>query len=240
MDFHCFPKPANRDRSPSGAKVYPSGRTPLLCLLLCVVCMCGIARAQRTGDQQLPPVQTNLKITKLRVNERQTPEFQDDLPEATISRLEWARISVEYETEVSRGEYTDELEFSWSVGLLPKEQRPIVMKRTVTYIDIKAGDSHAVMYLRPRFLERYYGSDRVRRNDIKVFIEVKNRGERIAWFHYPEEEPEPIKGTKNTYWWQLAEPKVRRMDGELLTRLETPFAPMDFSYYEYIKPPRYD
>lgn len=219
----CLPRPAREAVVP--------------CLLGATLLLVpGLLSAQNAGEPE--PVQTQVEIKKLRVLTRETPQFPDELADASGSDMDWILILAEYETEVSRGDYTDELEFAWSVGLLPRRARPIVMKREVRYIDIQEGDHYVAMYIRPRFLIRYYGDDNIRRNTIKVYLEVRDRGEVIYRFHYPEERPEPVRD--NTFWWQLAEPQVRRFDAELLTRLETPFAPLEFNFYEYIKPERYD
>lgn len=198
------------------------------------------ASAQDEEEEEKEPVRTQLEVKKIRVTDRETPDYEDDLSQARGSEMDWLMILLEYDTAVSRGEYTDELTFSWSVAIIPKGERPIVMKREVSYIDIEAGSRHyAVMYVRPRFLVRYYGDDRVRRNDIKVFLEVQDHnGEVVQRHHYPEKSPKPVRN--NVFWWQLPEPQIRRFDGELLTRLDTPFAPLEFNYYEYIKPERYD
>ncbi len=202
-------------------------------------CLIPPASAQQEEDEEEPPpIRSQVEVRKLRVNQRETPGYEDDLSEARGSEMDWLMIELEYQSDVSRGEYTDELTFNWSVGIIPRESRPIVMKREVSYIDVKADRSHnAVMYIRPRFLVRYYGKEKVRRNDIKIYLEVSDHdGEMIHRFHYPESSPKPVR--KDVFWWQLPEPQIRRFDEELLTRLETPFAPLEFNYYEYIKPER--
>lgn len=220
-------------------KPHPSPPLKILTGILCSA-ICAIAPVSAQTEEQQEPVRTQVEIKKLRVQERETPEYEDELSQGSGSEMDWTMIMLEYDTAVSRGEYTDELTFSWSVGIIPPEGRPIVMKRDVSYIDVEAGSRHyAVMYVRPRFLIRYYGRDSVRRNDMKVFLEISDQnGEVIQRFHYPESTPKPVRN--NVFWWQLPEPQVRRFDGELLTRLDTPFAPLEFNYYEYIKPERYD
>ncbi len=232
-------------RKSNSCAIVPPGcgcRRSLLLYAAAQMAICALlpGAASAQNEEEREPVRTQLEVKKLRVTERETPEYEDELSQGRGSEMDWLMILLEYDTAVSRGEYTDELRFSWSVGIIPKGERPIVMKREVSYIDVEAGSRHyAVMYVRPRFLVRYYGDERVRRNDIKVFLEVQDHnGEVIQRFHYPESSPKPVR--KDVFWWQLPEPQIRRFDGELLTRLDTPFAPLEFNYYEYIKPERYD
>lgn len=197
--------------------------------LLTLTAVFPTAWAQQAQEQE---VVTRAEVKKLRVLYRETPRFADE-DSGIDNQRDWLRVLVEYETAVSAGGYTDELKLAWSLAIITAEDAPVVMKREITYLDVPAGEHYAVVYVRPGFLERYYGNDSVRQKDLKVYLEIRNKGKVVRPFHYPEERPAQL-------WWTLAEPRIRRMDGELLTRLETPFKSLEYDAYEYIKPERYD
>jgi len=170
-------------------------------------------------------------VKRFDMDTRRTPNYQAASSKASGSEKEWVALQLDYELEDrSDREWIDELSLTWHVGLLPSDQKPVVMQKTVTYSDVEEGQKHAVMYLRPGFVERYYGNERIRSRDLKIYLEVRINGELAERLLIPEEKP--------TGWWEYKEPRVHRKDADLLNRMETPFAPLDFDYYEYIKPIR--
>lgn len=183
-------------------------------------------------DRREAPVLTRARVLKVDVHRRRSPSYKADDPRVRTNEREWAQILVEYETDVNRGEYSDELTIEWAVALLPDGKKPIVMRREVTYLDVEKGKHYAVMYLRPRFVLRTLERDRINeKREFRLYMEFKSNGEVFYKYSYPEERP-ALK------WWELGEPRVERRDQELKNRLETPFAPLDYDAYECIKEER--
>ena len=192
---------------------------PLMGMLVCLD-----AQAQRTARGRV-------RITDLDVNYTLSPKYQDESTSAARRNLQWAQIMLEYESEARRGEWIDEIIFDWAVAVVNPDGPPLLLKNTVTYTDVKDGRHHAAMYIRPRLIERYYRDNRIDRDHIAFRINVTVSGEDMGTFNKSER-------SMPRGWWSFSEPRVILLEGELLTRLDTPFAPLDYDYYEHIKSPR--
>ncbi len=166
------------------------------------------------------------RITKIDFNYLLSPKYQDQTV-AGVRRDEWLQIMIEYESEGSNG-WIDQLMLDWSVAILPSREKPILMKKRVLYADIEDGRNHAVMYIRPNLIKRYYRRGRISDSDIFVHIDVSINGTSAGTFNH-------AKGRSPKNWWDAREPQVTFRPDELLSRDETPFGPMDYDYYEHIK-----
>ena len=147
-----------------------------------------------------------------------TPEIKNDANEPQAQAKDWARISVQYETDA---EWTDELEFRYMVLVKnPKISSPsafTMFPATVTYIDIPKGKRHtSTVFLRPNTLERY---GLVEWAGVKVYI----RGEQVAVAQMPDDQRP----------WAIS---YKTREGVLLNRSQTPFALVAIDNYETIKP----
>ena len=100
-------------------------------------------------------------------------------------------------------------------------------------MEAKSGRRHnAVVYIRPNFLRRWYGADRLSDGDVWVHLEVYADGNRVASEDFGRSR---LPGEGN--WWNArGDARIRFFENELLSRDETPFAPMDYDFYEHIKP----
>ena len=168
-----------------------------------------------------------VRITDLEINNRPSPKYQDTTSSKAKREGRWLQLLLEYESDARDG-WIDTLALDWCVLLRRGSSRPLLLKSSVSYADVDNGQHHAAVYLRPAILKRYLNDQRLGRDDIRVYIEVRAEGTRIERYHYPEREPE-------TRWWELQEPRVRVRNGELLARDKTPFGPMDYDFYEHIQ-----
>jgi len=194
--------------------------------IMAVFCFSQWAAAQRDrggGDRG------RARIVDVKINWVMSPAYQDKSTPRAKREDEWLQMMLEYETAGGDDKWIDELTFNWYVAVLPKEGKPILMERAVTYLDLEEGDHYAAMYIRPGFVKRHSGSKRINSRSIAVHVEAK-LGEKEVKFDY-------MKGKFPKNWWQSKEPHVVFKAGELLTRLETPFAPLDYDFYEHIKLP---
>ncbi|MDD5679567.1 MAG: hypothetical protein PHW60_16480 [Kiritimatiellae bacterium] len=144
-----------------------------------------------------------------------TPEFTNDATEPQAQAKEWARISVQYDTDV---EWIDELEFRYMVLVKHAKTSTLIMfPGNVTYVDIPKGKRHtSTVFLRPTTLERY---GNVEWAGVKIFL----RGEQVAMAQMPDDQRP----------WTMV-PKTK--DGVLLNRDQTPFALVAIDNYQAIKP----
>ena len=144
-----------------------------------------------------------------------TPNFRSDSNEPQAQAKNWARITVQYETDV---EWTDELEFRYTVLVKhPKTRAFIMFPATVAYIDIPKGKRHtSTVFLRPTTLERY---GNVEWAGVKIYL----NGEQVAMAQMPDDRRP----------WTIS---YKTREGVLLNRAQTPFAQVAVDNYETIKP----
>lgn len=144
-----------------------------------------------------------------------TPEFRNDANETAAQAKEWARITVQYETDV---EWTDELEFRYMVLVKnPKTSAFIMFPATVTYIDVPKGKRHtSTVFLRPTTLERYGNVE-------WAAVDIYLKGEKVAMAQMPDDQRPRTMSYKTR-------------EGVLLNRGQTPFAQVAIDNYETIKP----
>lgn len=184
------------------------------------------------------PAQEQERRVRVRIQEVEfknmlSPLYQAQSDPRARRDDEWLQIMLKYESD-ARGGWADEIELEWNVVVTPKtgSKRPVLVKKVVTYVDVEDGEHHAVVYLRPTFIQRYYGAKRVSRGDIWIHVEAKADGAVADKHDYSRATNAP----KN--WWQATEPRVMIVDNALLSRDETPFAPLDYDFYEHIRKPQ--
>lgn len=146
-----------------------------------------------------------------------TPEFKTDASEPQAQAKDWARIAVQYETDV---EWSDELEFRYMVLVKnPKTSAYTMFSATVNYIDIPKGKRHtSTVFLRPNTLDRYGA---VEWAGVKIYLKGKDAP--VAATQMPESDLRPWTAT------------VTIIPGVLLNRDQTPFALVAIDNYETIK-----
>lgn len=149
-----------------------------------------------------------------------TPKFNNDANEPQAKAENWARISVQYETDV---EWTDALEFRYMVIVKhPKTSAFSMFPVAVTYIDIPKGKRHtSTVFLRPNTLKRY---GNVEWAGVKIYLKGKDTPVAVAQM---PNDPRP---------WTAKLPKLTTKNGVLLNRDQTPFAQVAIDNYETIKP----
>lgn len=176
-----------------------------------------------------------IRILDLDIQHKESPEFQAMSNPRATREYKWCQITVEYEARGGQRGWLDEVALDWYVFISPKSAKPFLLKRSVTYVDVetaKGAAHHAVIYIRPAFIRRYYGDDRIGKSDIAVYLRTKVNGEDSDTFQ--ESKSKSLRGS----WWEAREPRVNVRDDELMTRDETPFAPLDYDFYEHLKPRR--
>ncbi len=205
----------------------PSGSVRLLLTVL-TLCLLQALYAQQPRER----ASARVRVRDVEIDHVLTPGFQAALDPRAKRENDWCRLTLTYES-VARGEWIDELVLEWSVAILPKTggDKPVVMRKTVTYLDVEDGDHYAVVLMRPTFIQRRYGTKRISKSDIWIHLEVKVDGHVMDTHDYARQ-----KAPRS--WWTAKAPRVLEVEHALLARNETPFAPLDSDFYEYIKPER--
>lgn len=169
-----------------------------------------------------------VEIEAIEFDEVRTPRYyrQSSHRKADSPQREWFQIGVKYKAHGGNDEWIDEVTFQWHVEI----QRPgqsLLLIRSATYIDVEEGTHRAVVFIRPRFIERYTGRRKLGRNEVRVMVRAFTNGELTSYYHYPP-------GRPSWEWWNST--NSERKDRELMLRHETPFAPLDWEFYQVLKP----
>ena len=160
-----------------------------------------------------------LKLGKIKVEAVKTPEFSLKSGGDKKTRSgDWIEIELEFDT---KAEEIDELTLEYTVQV-QGEKEVKLLDGLVTHIDIPKGREHfSVMYISPRSLEKLTGGKPVNAGIVQnVWVIAKRKGQQLDQL-----------AVKN-----VAIPALPHTPGVLLSKPETPFAPLYFDRYEAIKP----
>jgi len=176
-------------------------------------------------------VNTEFKITKIEPAFQSSPSFQGvQYDKRGAKAKQWLEVEVtfEWQPRLRDPKYMDELTFNYYILLNNKSQQfpqGALLTGAVTLASIPQGrDLHTVVYVSPRSLDRFFdgkapGSTQQALTDVGVTI-VK-QGQEVA--------QASLKG--RGAWW----PSYQQTPGFVLNKSETPFAPLQWDYYEAIK-----
>jgi hypothetical protein len=186
-------------------------------LLLLTYTVCAQDARVRVGN-----VKVDLKTVR-------TPIFQSTSNPQATSEYEWLQVYVEYETAGARREWADEITINWSVLVRPNNTaKPILLQQTATYVDVPDGKHRAVMYVRPGFIRRHCDTKTPNKSHFAAYVEISSEGKNLAREEYS-------RAAQPKGWWTAKEPAVRLVAGELLAPDDTPFAALDYDFYEHPK-----
>ena len=178
--------------------------------------------------------QVRVQVDNIETETRRSPRFSSEqgYSEATPQDEKWLITAVGYEVRGGERGWVDDLTFVWHMLMLNGDVPRVLMQKTVTYQDVYQEDDHyAVIFLRPKVIRRYYEEGgKISERDIIIHLEVKHNGRTLTEENYNARSDLPER------WWTFSPPKVNVVEHGLLARPETPFAPLDYDFYEFIKP----
>lgn len=156
-----------------------------------------------------------------------TPSYDTTYGRGSKAAKEWGIVQVEYD---SYPEWIDELTITFHALSLEADgsKEYALYRRDVRYMDIKEGREHlAAVYLRPSALLRFG-------EVVAVAVEFSIDGRIVAG------ETDTVGGVSlPNDWWKnpavLKSDLVKRRDGYMLNRAESPFAYVAIDDYEAIK-----
>lgn len=169
-----------------------------------------------------------IKITNMEFRTIRSPKFAETTNPAASIEYEWLQVCVDYETEGARRGWADEVTLEWAVLVRPPNSKPLLLQESASYIDVADGKHHAVMFVRPAIIRRYCDSKSVNKSYFAAYVEIGAEGQRLARQEYS-------RSNQPKNWWRAKEPDVRLLQGELLPLEDTPFAAMDYDFYEHPK-----
>lgn len=178
--------------------------------------------------------QVRIQVDDIDTETRRSPRFSSvqGYSEASPQNEEWLITAAEYQIQGGERGWVDNLSFEWHMLMLNGDVPRVLMQKTVTYQDIYQEDDHyAVVFLRPKAIRRYYDEGGgISKRDIVIHLEIKHNGRTLTEENYNARSDLPER------WWTFSPPKVNVVENGLLARPDTPFAPLDYDFYEFIKP----
>ncbi len=170
------------------------------------------------GHAQTAIAPGSVKLGKIQPAVVKTPEFGLTSGPTKRSKLgDWLEVEVEYET---KPEDVDELTFTYTIMVEKK-----LLTGQVTHINIPKGREHySVMYVSPRTLQKLTGGKPLSAASIEnVWVTVERQGMKL-------DAPASYKPGQI--------PNLPQIQGLVLNKDETPFAPLYYDRYEAVKKSR--
>ena len=166
---------------------------------------------------QAPAGPGSVKLGKVQPAVVKTPEFNlTSGPQKRSKSADWLEVEVEYETKVD----IDELTFKFTLQIEGK-----LLDGEVTYVAIAKDKEHfAVMYVSPKAIKQLTGGKALTGSSIEnVWVDVLRQGQKLD----------------QTAQFKPGAPKnVAHVNGFVLRKDQTPFAPLFYDRYEEIKAAR--
>ncbi len=190
--------------------------------------------AQAPAAQEAPPA-VRVKIKKVNVIEQPTPQFNGgNVKEKRWRPKNWVEVDVEFEVDIpnsaggSKGTYPS-LQMGIYVALnhADKEGKYEVVEGTLDLVNIPAGENHVLAYVAPSTMKLVFQKDFVTvSSDVKGWgVEVMAEGKRVAG------DTNVGKGA----WWEDKKDSFAFLQGMLLSKSKTPFAPLWGDYDVEVK-----
>lgn len=195
---------------------------------LCVLSLLTILASALPAAAQL---NTEFKITKIEPAFQTSPNFSGVTYDKRGSRpKQWLEVEVTFEwaPRMRDPKYMDDVTFNYYILLNNKSQlypQGALLTGNVTLASIPQGkDMHTVVYVSPRALDRFFDGKppgSTQQALVDVGVSIVKQGQEVA--------QASLKG--RGAWW----PQYQQTPGFVLNKNETPFAPLQWDYYEAIK-----
>ena len=173
------------------------------------------------------------KIIKIEGQTQQTPSFQVSGPrdKATKPRY-WIEIEAEIEVETTDPSgFIPELEARWFAVIKDKHSgKPVRLLGKTTFKNINTTDKKIFLsaYIEPDTLERLTGSSRPNESDIEGYA-LTISGPEIVTEGRHAEGLTKATAEKEAKWWETW--NHQSLDGLIIPKSKTPFAPLWTDYY---------
>lgn len=188
--------------------------------LLMAFCFSGNALAQKAGRPEA-------NISKMKCYSERTPSFPASAQGNRGAKDDWCRIDLDFDTKTASGEgWIDEIEIKWAVlADTPSGETARLMSLSTFYTDVEDGKHSACVYIKPKFFKRYMKTNRLSTNRLSLYAEIVVNGQVLSRF-------ESKSSNRVPDGWFRRNPNLVN---ELLPKRLTPFAALDYDYYEHEK-----
>ena len=210
----------------------PSPSTISAAILLSFLVISVPAQAQQAA------LNSEVQITKIEPGFLPSPKITAAgyVKQAPGRPAPWLEVEVNFERNAKEPKFADELTFNYYVLLrnehFTEDKKPTLLTASIIHVNVPQGKGlHSVAYVSPKALAAFFdGKIPVNAQqaitDAGVTISGKNGLLAIAT------SKGTVKGGKG--WWDDTAPFTVKT-GALLSKTETPFAPLEWDYYEAVK-----
>ena len=173
----------------------------------------GLANAQK------PP---KVEIKDVKVAAQNTPKFSvQGVKDKKWRPKTWLEIETDFEVEMDKVEFASQVVFKYYIVLDSPREKMRTLVGEITHLNIKIDEvAHAVAYISPSTLSSSMGKDGFSESDVKFWgVEAFIGGQLVGG--------ESSNGKK---WWESAQVPAK-LDGLILNKKKTPFAPLWGDYH---------
>lgn len=165
------------------------------------------------------PASDILRVRRVEGTMVRAPQYQVTGGTRTTRQSQWLQVRTEFETAP---EWIDEMTFTYYIVL--RNRRPPegeaefnLFRGEVTYVNIaRTRTGQSTVFLHPSTVARYGDVER-------VGVVISSQGRVLAMASNP---------ASDQRWWEQLPPRA----GFVLTRMQTPWAMVNFDDYEAVKP----
>ena len=187
-------------------------------MLACWMAMLFVMLAAQTVQAQ----KLSATVKDIKIGTVKTPDFKDS---REPNKNYWCRLVANF--DISGAKFSD-IEVRWTVAASNSDGKLMVMRETVMFDDVEEGrNRHVCAFLKPSFPRKYQNRAQFDANNMAVCVEIFSGGKRIGFG-----EKRNLKLPDNWVTQTQNGPSVR---GQLLPKSKTPFASMDYDFYEHEK-----
>ena len=174
---------------------------------------------------------TEFAISKIEAQIVQTPAISYSGIGKTVQPKKWLEIEVTFawQPRLATDKFSDDVVFNYYVLLANKSSefpQSTLLTGQITHTSLPArqSDLKTVMYLSPRGMERFFDGKIPSSTSsaiVDIGVTISHQGQVVA--------SKSLKGAGA--WW----PQFQQTSGYLLNKNETPFASLNWDYYEVVK-----
>ena len=203
-------------------RIPPLWKFPTLLAAILLVLTSPFLEAQTSSEFAITRIEPQI-VTRPAVN-------YSGATQKTVQPKSWLEIEVTFASQSASPEkYTDDLVINYYVLLSNKTvafpQGALLTGQTaLTSVPAKQNDLKSVIYLSPRSMERLFDGKAPTSSSsaiVDIGVTLTKQGQVVA--------QKSLKGSG--VWW----PQFQQTPGYLLNKSETPFASLNWEYYEQVK-----
>lgn len=186
------------------------------------------------------PLNTAVTVTKIEPTFVDSPKIGGGYSKKSSGRPSpWLEVEVTFDRAANPREplFLEELTINYYVLLkneaVNEDRKPTMLTGSVTHVHIPQEKGlHSAMFVSPRALQRFFGGKvpvNAQQAIVDAGVSISGKDGVLAIGSW-KSQPRGDKG-----WWDNAE-LYTATPGFLLNKNETPFAPLEWDYFETIKP----